>query len=404
MTDYQQSRRKFIITGAAAASGAAFGYHSLSAMEMPVFTKDDPVRVGLIGSGRRGTGLAHVLKTLPGLELVACCDVLPEHLQNGLKVAPEAKGYKDYRKLLEDKNIDAVIIASPLYLHYQMAMDALSAGKDIYLEKTMTYDISQALEFAKKVTDSDRVVQIGHQYRYYDIYYQVKNIISKGWAGDIMHYECQYHSNHDWRRPVSDPKLEKQINWRMYREYSGGLMAELCAHQIDIVNWMTDSHPLKVTGFGGIDYWQDGRETYDNVRTIFEYPGGVKSSVSSILSNAYKGYSIRVLGTKATIEILRNQAFMYAEPQEVERGVVDGVSGATIQAWTQGEAVPIEFEAPEGGDPTSSALLSFAECVKNRKQPVCNVETGLNAAVSVHLGNKAMREEKVQHWKPEYSV
>jgi predicted dehydrogenase len=107
--------------------------------------------------------------------------------------------------------------------------------------------------------------------------------------------------------------MERAINWRMYKEYCGGVLSELSAHEIDIVNWMQDSHPLKVAGFGGIDYWKDGRETFDNIRLVYEYPGGVKASVTSILSNEYKGYSIRILGSKGTIEILRDQAYIYPE-------------------------------------------------------------------------------------------
>lgn len=402
------SRRKFILTGTAALSGAAaFGYSDLSFMKLSSSGKADILRIGLIGSGSRGSGMAHILKELPGLAVVACCDIVPEHLQKGLSLAAKgAKGYTDYRKMLEDKSIDAVIIATPLYLHYPMALDAIAAGKHVYMEKTMTYDISQALDMVKKVKASNLVFQIGHQYRYYALYHKIHEILSQGWCGKLTHFECQYHRNDDWRKPVKDPQQERMINWRMYREYSGGLMAELCAHQIDIVNWMTGSHPVKVSGLGGIDYWKDGRETYDNVRTVYEYPNGLKANVSSVLTNAFKGYSIRILGTKATVEIQRDQAFLYAESTEQELGVVDGVSGATVKAWTQGEAMPIEFEHQDEHqlDPTAYALIDFGVCIRDKKTPFSNVETGRDVAVAVHMGNTAMLEEKYQYWKPEYSL
>lgn len=401
------SRREFLLTSAAAASGlAAFGIPASSAMGLN-FSKADTLRVGLIGCGSRGNGIAHVLKGLPNIELVACCDVIPGHLQKGMSYAAKgAKAFTDYRKLLNEKDIHAVIVASPLYLHNQMALDALEAGKHIYMEKTLAYDIPQTLEVVKKVKDSNLVFQVGHQYRYYELYHRINEVVKEGWCGEVTHFECQYHQNGDWRRPVSDPKLEKQINWRMYREYSGGLMAELCAHQIDIVNWILGSHPTKVTGFGGIDYWKDGRETFDNIRTIYEYPNGVKSSVTSVLTNAYKGYSIRILGKKATIEIQREKAFLYPEAGEVERGVVDGVSGATKKAWTQGEGVPIVFKGHDdpNQDPTGFGLLDFADCVRNNRKPASNVDTGRDVAIAVHMGNLAMREEKTQHWKSEYSI
>ncbi len=402
------SRRKFILTNTTALSGlAAFGYTGVSSVFQPSPVKPETVRVGLIGTGSRGTGIAQILKDLPGLELAACCDIVPEHLRQGLSLAAKgAKGYTDYQKLLNDKTLHAVIIATPLHLHYPMALDALAAGMHIYLEKTMSYDIPQALDLVKQVKATDLVFQIGHQYRYFALYHKIQEVLAKGWCGKVMHYECQYHRNDNWRRPVDDPKNEKLINWRMYREYSGGLMAELCAHQLDIVNWMNDSPPIKVSGLGGIDYWKDDRETFDNVRTVYEYPNGVKASVSSILSNAYKGYSIRVLGTDATIEIQRDQAFLYPEAKQTELGVVDGVSGATLKAWTQGEPTLIDFETQDHADrdPTAYALLDFGDCVRNNKIPFSNVDTGRDVSIAVHMGNTAMYEETYQYWKPEYSI
>lgn len=393
------SRRKFILTSAAATAGfAALGFNS----PLKNYAPSDTVRVGLIGSGRRGSGIAHVLKNLPGIELTACCDTIQSHLEKGMGYAARgAKAYTDYQKLLTDRDVDAVIIATPLHLHYQMALDAIEAGKHIYLEKTMAYDIPQTQDLARKVKNSDLVFQVGHQYRYYALYHKIYEAISQGWCGDVLHFESQYHSNLDWRRPVADPEMERLINWRMYREYSGGVLAELSAHQIDVVNWMLGSKPVKVTGLGGINYWRDGRETYDHARTLYEYPDGVKSSVSSILTNAFRGYSIRILGTKATIEVQRDKAYIYPESKKEELGIVDGVSGATVKAWTQGDPVPVDFE--QDHSPTASAFLAFADCVRNDKEPFSNAKTGSDVAIAVHMGNLAMREEKVQYWKPEYS-
>ncbi|GEP94015.1 oxidoreductase [Chitinophaga cymbidii] len=344
------------------------------------------------------------MKDLPQLELAACCDIIEKNLQNGMKsAAKNAKAYSDYRRLLEDKRIEAVIIATPLHLHHSMAVDAISAGKHVYLEKTMTYDIPQALDLVQKVNASGRILQVGHQYRYYALYHKVAEVIAKGWLGKVTQFECQYNRNANWRRPVADPSQERLVNWRMYKEYSGGLVAELCAHQIDIVNWLVNAHPEKVTGFGGIDFWKDGRETYDNVRLLYEYPGGVKASVTSLLMNEYKGYSMRILGSKATIEIQREKAFLYSEAGKKQLGTVDGVTGATVEAWTHGDGVLLAFQ-DDRKDPTAHALLGFATSVQQRKQPASNVQTGRDAAIAVHMGNAAMETGQVQLWKPEYSA
>ncbi len=404
MDNHSISRRKFIGAGALSFTG-------LSLMGMPGFAnelfKDDVVRVGLIGAGQRGSGLANLLKDVKSIDLVAVCDVVEQNLAKGISYAsPKAKGYSDYQKMLKSKDIDAVIIATPLYLHYQMVLDALDAGKHVYVEKTMTYDIPQAIALVQKMKTSKLVLQVGHQYRYFEMYHQIKEIIDKGWLGTVTHFECQYNRNSDWRRPVSDPKLERTINWRMYKEYSGGVLAELCAHQIDIVNWMLDSHPLKVVGLGGVDYWKDGRETYDNVRTIYEYEKGVKSSVTSILSNEHNGYSMRILGSKATIEVQREKAFLYPEATKKQFGIVDGVSGATMDNVKKGQGMPIEYKMAEGKqlDATAYALIDFAACVRSGKKPASNVETGRDVAIAVHMGNDAVAQEKLQLWKPEYSV
>ena len=398
------SRRKFVSTGIVTVSG-------LATLGLPAFGqsffKDDIIRVGLIGTGSRGTGLATLIKDIPGVQLVACCDVIPEHLKNGMSVAaPGAKAYTDYRKLLDDKNIDAVIIATPLYLHYPMAVDAIDAGKHIYLEKSMTYDIPQAIALVKKVQNSNHVFQLGYQYRYYRLYHRVKEVITQNWLGKITHFECQYNRNSNWRFPVSDPKLETAINWRMHRKYCGGPLSELCAHQIDQVNYMLDSHPLKVTGIAGINYWKDGRDTYDNIRTVYEYPGGIKSSVTSVLSNAYNGYCIRILGDRATVEILRDQAFIYAESLDNVKGIVDGVTGATKKAITQGKAVELEFDKPgeKQTEPTTEALIDFLDCIRNKRKPISNVETGRDSSIAVHMGNTAADTQTFQLWKPEYSI
>ncbi len=200
--------------------------------------------------------------------------------------------------------------------------------------------------------------------------------------------------------------MERAINWRMYREYCGGPLSELCAHEIDVVNYLTDSRPVKVVGLGGINYWKDGRDTYDNIRTVYDYPNGVKASVTSVLSNAYNGYSIRILGDKATVEILRDKAFIYPEITNNAKGVVDGVTGATIAVTTQGKGVEVKFGKPgdEELEPTVFALKDFAECVRNKKEPVSNVETGRDGSIAIHMGNAAADTEKVQYWKPEYSA
>ena len=319
------------------------------------------------------------------------------------KVADKnAKGYKDYRKLLENKDIDAVIIATPLSMHSKMTIDALEAGKHVYCEKTMAYDPEQALAMVGKVQTSNKIFQVGHQYHSSRLYSKVVDIIQEGHLGKLVGFECQWNRNGNWRRHVPDPDLERLINWRMYREYSKGLLAELSSHQIDFVNWVTNSHPTNVIGMGGIDYWKDGRETYDNVRVIFEYPGDIKATFTCLTFNAYEGYQIKVLGDEATMIIGYNNAKIYLEDKKKkELGLVDGVSGATIRAIMEGDAIPVKSKHM---DPSKQALVDFADSIKNDKEPISNVKTGAKTAFAVSLALKSIKSKDRTHWKQSYNI
>lgn len=408
------SRRQFIKMSAAATASLSLTYPRISHTQKSA-SPSDTINLGVIGTGDRGEWLVYIAQQQAGLRVIACCDILSDHLQAGLKAAsPKAKGYDDYRKLLENKDVEAVIIATPLYLHYQMAKDSLAASKHIFCEKTMTHTISQALDLERLVSASDRVFQVGYQSRNHPLYQEIREMIANGYCGEIKHVRCNYHRNGNWRRPVPDPKLERLINWRMYWEYSAGLIGELCSHHIDVTNWMLDSHPLKVTGMGGIDYWKDGRETYDNVHAIYEYPNGVKAIFSSITTNAHYGISLQFMGTMGTIEISKEEgqeARFYPEAKllaqenqaQTEKGIY-GVTAATYQAWKKGEGTVISVDnQPKGDEQTSGiALRDFAECIRHRKQPISNVRTGRQSTIAVHMANAAMHKGTVEEWKPEY--
>jgi predicted dehydrogenase len=405
MTNIIMDRRKFI-------AGSVLGLGGLVASRSPLFAgqgirQRDKVRIGVIGTGSRGKGLINSINRVLGLEVVACCDLIPKNLAAALELTGQkAKAYQDYRKLLEDRNVDAVIIATPLYLRYPMAIDTLALDKHVYVEKSMAFSIAESLDLVKRVRSSKLVFQIGFQYRNYELYHKVKEVVQQGWLGQVTSFECQYNRNSDWKYLVDDPKLEKIINWRMYRDMCDEPLSELCAHQIDAVNYITDSHPIKAIGMGSVDFWKDGRETYDHVRTIYEYENCVKACYTSLLSNAYNGYQIRILGSKATIEIERSKAFIYAETTKRVKGIVDGVTGATILNATQGEKTEISYMEPgkKVMEPTVSALKNFYDCIRNDGTPLSNVETGNVAAIAICMGLGASEKGEIEYWKPEYSI
>jgi predicted dehydrogenase len=365
--------------------------------------------VGVIGTGGRGTNLIQTLAEVEGMEVNACCDILPFRLDRALALSPGAKGFKDYRELLDHSDLDAVIVATPLNTHFEIVKDSLDAGKHVYCEKTMTFTLDETKKLEGIIKDSGRKFQVGYQHRFNLVYHKVLEYISGDEFGPLSHIECYWNRNGDWRRPVPDPKWERVINWRMYKEYSGGLLAELTSHQLNIVNWMLGSVPERVVGFGGVDYWKDGRETYDNIHLIYDYPGGLKVSCTSLTTNAEMGFQMKFYGKNATIELTRENNYaarLFVEPtyyQSFEKSSnteVDGTTGAT-ELLQKGEPITIYESAPgeEDAGPTRDGLASFGRDIREDRIPEVGYDSGRDSAICVALGNMAMEKGTVIHWK-----
>lgn len=387
------NRKEFMVKGGLLSAGVLASASAVGSISR--FGANDTINIGIIGTGDRGGGLIPFLNEIEGIQVTACCDILDFRLEEGLaKTANKAKGYPDYRKLLDNKAIDAVLVATPFSTHAQIEIDALDAGKHVYGEKTLAKGYPGIESLVQKATQSSHIFQTGHQYHSSRLYVHVVDLIKKGKIGKITAFQCQWNRNGNWRRPVPRPELERAVNWRMYREYSGGLVAELCSHQIDFVNWVLGEMPNKVMGAGGIDYWKDGRETYDNIHLIYSYPNGVKASFTCLTSNALDDYKIKVMGDKGTIVLDYQKAWFYPEGNYgKETGNVDGVSGAT-KTWEQGKGIPIEAHH---ADPSKQALLDFRDSILSNSKPVSGIITGANTAVCVQMGLDAMYQDEIIH-------
>ena len=360
------------------------------------------LNIGIIGTGDRGQGLIKLISKIDGMRLIAICDNLQFRLDQASKIAPKAIKYSNYKELLSNKNLDAVIISTPLNTHASIACDAVDASLHIYCEKTMVKGDISTMNLVKKVKkDHNKIFQTGHQYHSSRLYSHIVELVQSGEIGQIIAIQAQWNRNGNWRRQVQDPKFERQINWRMYREYSYGLTAELSSHQIDFSNWLLKSTPKKVVGFGGIDYWKDGRETYDNIHLTYSYPSGVKASFTCLTSNGKDDYQIRVMGDKASIIIGYKDAWIYPEGKynKVIKDV-DGVSGAT-SSWIEGKGNPIKFDHKE---PTYQALEDFRYAIINDSTPMSNLKSGADVSLAVDMGIRAMDTEQVVSWDPKYNL
>lgn len=384
----------------------------------------EPVRTAVIGTGARGSDLLRALTTIPGCNLVAIADDYPPHLEKGAKYAgPQAKTFSDYRRLLAEAKPQAVVVAVPLYLHAQVAGDAIAAGCDVFCEKTMCYSLAECRQLVAAVEQAKCVFQVGLQRRANPIYQQTVAMVRAGMIGQVTAIKSQWHRNNNWRRPVPVPRgdaryaeLEHKLNWRLYSRYSQGLMAELGSHQMDVANWMLGAPPQRVIASGGIDYWQDGREVADNVFCIYEYEGpGVstaglqpakKSTIrvtySSLCNNAYEGAAELILGTKGSLFLTTTKGLFYREqlpddPAWLKPGDPDNAAiltaGKTLKLsnspWAhRGE--PLEIDLLESDD-TRDELVSFLDHVRRRDPAtICDVREGFRDAATILMANEAM--------------
>ena len=270
-------------------------------------TDNSPFRLGVIGPGSRGNELVRSFLRVPGVKVVAAADVYPPRFAQlneacGYQVATHA----DYRALLDRKDLDAIIVATPLGLHAQHVLPALEAGHHVYGEKTMAYTIEDAAKVVHATSTHKRIFQVGHQYRYSPWIRAAVARVQQGEIGDVTHILAYWNRNNNWRRPVPDPSLERLLNWRLYNQWSLGLLAELGSHHMDIANWVFGSTPTAALASGSICMYHDGRETDDNVQAILSYSGGRRFIFTSMTDNAKMGQPALALW---------NQGFTQSHPR-----------------------------------------------------------------------------------------
>ena len=379
-------------------------------------TINNKARIGIIGPGSRGQHLMSFLVQNPKVEIVAVCDVFQLSIDAALKMAPNAKTYTDYRKLLEDKNVDAVLIATPLYLHYQMVMDAFDAGKHVFCEKAIAYTMEETYAIYKKFKDSQKVFFVGQQRLFDPRYIHAVELVHSGEFGEINGIRSFWHRNNDWRRPIPPNATDKQINWRLYSDCSKGIMTELACHQLQIGTWAMRQLPNKVMGHGAITFWKEKREVYDNVSCIYIFDNGVKLNYDSVLSNKFYGLEEQILCNKGTVEPEKSKYFYENTPPapaflQMINNLENAMFGSMPFAGTSW--VPETANTNDGhylldrkpqGDGTSLLLEAFAESVITQKQPTMIAEEGYYATQLSLLGHQSMVEEKMLVYPDKFKI
>lgn len=379
-------------------------------------TVGEKVRIGVIGPGSRGRFLMGFILKNPKAQITAVCDVYQPSIDEALKLVPNAKVYNDYRKLLEDRDIDAVVIATPLDRHYQMAMDAFDAGKDVFCEKSICYDLWQCHDVYQKYLQTGKIFFVGQQRLFDPRYLKAMKMVHDGTFGDINAVWAYWNRNNDWRRPCPSDDLDEHINWRLYKEHSKGIMTELACHQLQVGTWTFREIPNKVMGFASITHWKERRQVYDNLSCIYAFDSGVKMTYDSVLSNKFYGFEEKIMGTKGTVEPEIGKYYFEKNPpapafirmiDEIEMDIFNAVpfAGTSWEPETasQNKGEYLLGKAPKE-DGTSIMLDAFVEAVITRKQPENIVEEAYYASALSLLGHQAIEQERTIIFPDEYKI
>jgi predicted dehydrogenase len=399
------NRRDFLQT----ASAAALTSTSMARAAAPAIK---PVRIGVIGAGSRGQEDMRQFLRVPGVTVQAICDIYPPRYEQVNRiVGSDVPHTPDYRELLARTDLDAILIASPVACHADHVIAAARSGRPIYGEKALGFTVEDNHSILEAVRANKVLFQIGHEYRYATWAQEAIRRVHAGDIGTPTHVYAYWHRNGDWRRSVPSPdpdgKLEHLINWRLYRESSGGLGTELGSHHIDMANWVFGEQPTSVIGTNSICRYHDGRTVGDNVQSVFAYSQGRKLVFSSLTDNAKTGCELWIYGTAGSVQITIEDATIYYEKDKtstkpsadkadsktvVERGVVTGASYSTAGEMPyRGPGERIQM--PNTEDPTLAAVRSFVGAVRGEHGILADALVGFRAGIACAVAHDAVFTE-----------
>ena len=388
----QIKRRQFI----ARASGIGFGFLSARSVSQ-VPGANDRIRMGIIGAGGRGRSLMNSFKKVPKVEFVAVCDVYEPNQNLGLKLASEgAKATYDYRELLNNKDIDAILNATPDHWHSQILIEAVQAGKDVYTEKPFSLTIEQGVKMVRAVRSTKQIVQVGMRRRSSEAVRGAKKLVDDGVLGEVVLARAQWswnqkpmpqtptlQGNLDWERFQGPAKRHRPLDpvrflyWRNFWDYSGGHMTDQGTHLMDVIQWFCNGgNPPRAALSHGANYVHIGAEVPDTSSAIFEYPSFLATWTLTYGNSYEDGWKIVIQGKKATLVIDDDGYRVYAEP------------------WRRPDIPPRAIHEYKGGIPTDPHVQNFLECMRTRQEPNAPVEVGHKAVTAPHLANLAFHQKK----------
>ncbi len=388
------------------AGGAACVAASGIVASRSVLGANDRVRFGLIGAGGRGKEIFEVAVGCPNAEAVAVADIYSRRLDEARAMAPAVKTYHDYRRLLDDKSIDAVLIATPQHQHALNFVAAIQAGKDVYQEKTMAFNPAHARRMRKAFAGSRRVVQVGMQMNSAPSISKIQELLAAGRLGTITAIQAHHYRNApyggwlrqvppdcdaghvDWpafegeaRHYAFDP--QRYVNWRFYWDYSGGNCFENMVHQVAF--WyrvLGLDIPQSATMAGG-NYRSPKMQVPDTMSVSFNQSEKLLFTWNSMFGNAYFGEtSDYLLGTKGTVLHDASDRVVYL-PGGKKTSEAELAETTGYRDWTEHH------------------MQNFFECVRSRKEPNCPFEMGYRTAIACQMAVASYRSQRTVRWDPQ---
>ncbi len=315
-TGGELNRRDFLKSGSVATMMAMLGAVELVAEpeKTNYKTTGAKIKCAVIGLGPRGREIATTLVKLPEADLVAGCETYAPYMKRLGGIAANAEAVEDYRKILDNKEIKAVIIATPTHLHREIAVAAMKAGKHVYCEAPLAATVEDARAIAIEAKNHPEVVfQSGLQLRSDPQRHFLLPFIRGGALGKNAMVRAHWHKKTSWRNSSPNPAREKEINWRLDNKTSPGLIGEIGIHQLDAASWLLNALPVGVNSFGSTIQWNDGRDVSDTIQSIIEFPGGVRMIYDATLANSYESEQEIYYGTSAAVMVLGHKAWMFKE-------------------------------------------------------------------------------------------
>ncbi len=390
-----QGRRRFI--GAAGASVAGAGLLTAQSYSK-VLGANDRIRMGIIGSGGRGRSvMGSFNKFAEDCEFIAVCDVYQPNIDEALRLSRTgAQTTMDYRELLDNRNVDAILNATPDHWHASVLLDAVAAGKDVYTEKPFSYSIEQGARMVRGVRATKQIVQVGMQRRSSEAVRGAKRLIDDGVLGEIVMARAQWFWNRkpmpqklslagklDWDRFQGPAKKRYALDerrffhWRNFTDYNGGHITDQGTHLMDVIQWFAnDGKPPVSAVCQGAIYVHKGGDVPDTFSAVYEYPTFLATWTLCYGNSFEDSWKIFLQGKKATMVIDDDGYRVYPE------------------VWKRPNIPPPVTHEYRGGIPTEPHVRNFLDCVRSRQEPNAPVEVGHRAVTGPHLANLALRSQR----------